>query len=131
MITGRTRLNDTKANLCFWKCLKNISCSFILGQFYTTCLNIIFVGIRLGWTFKTLNLLGWIPTVAPLRSSTSPPPPLAYFKHINLSVPKIKMESEMPNAKNQTLFCLCRQAEAHGVEYCEKTPPYSFLLIEV
>ena len=31
MITGRTRLNDTKANLCFWKCLKNISCSFILA----------------------------------------------------------------------------------------------------
>ena len=65
------------------------------------------------------------------RASTSPPPPLAHFKHIELSVPKIKMESEMPNAKNQTLFCYCRQAEAHGVEYCEKTPPYSFLLIEV
>ena len=63
----------------------------IFWQFYTTCLNIIFVGIRLGWTFKTLNLLGWIPTVAPLRSSTSPPPPLAYFKHIKLSVPKRKI----------------------------------------
>ena len=34
-----------------------------LRQFYTTCLNILFVGIRLGWTLKTLNLLGWIPTV--------------------------------------------------------------------
>ena len=65
------------------------------------------------------------------RASTSPPPPLAHFKHIELSVPKIKMESEMPNAKNQTIFCYCRRAEAHGVEYCEKTPQYSFLLIEV
>ena len=26
----------------------------------------------------------------------------------------------MPNAKNQTIFCYCRRAEAHGVEYCEK-----------
>ena len=47
---------------CFrksWKVLEK----FVQRQFYTTCLNIIFVGIRLGWTFKTLNLLGWIPTV--------------------------------------------------------------------
>ena len=41
-------------------------------QFYTTCLNILFVGIRLGWTLKTLNLLGWIPTV---ERRIVPPPP--------------------------------------------------------
>ena len=38
-------------------------CYLVVRQFYTTCLNILFVGIRLGWTLKTLNLLGWIPTV--------------------------------------------------------------------
>ena len=79
-----------------------------------------------------LESVGMVPNCrAQHRASSSPPPPLAHFKHIELSVPKIEMESEMPNAKNQTLLCYCRQAEAHGVEYCEKTPQYSFLLIEV
>ena len=41
-----------------------------LRQFYTTCLNILFVGIRLGWTLKTMNLLGWIPTVRPRFGTT-------------------------------------------------------------
>ena len=49
------------------------------GQFYITCP----VGIGLGCISKWL---GWIPTVAPLRASTSPPPPLAYVQHIKLSV---------------------------------------------
>ena len=34
------------------------------GQFYTTPPNISFVGILLGWPFKTPKSLGWIPTVA-------------------------------------------------------------------
>ena len=34
-----------------------------LRQFYTTPPNISFVGILLGWPFKTPKLLGWIPTV--------------------------------------------------------------------
>ena len=53
--------------------------SFVVGQFYTTCLNILFVGIRLGWTLKTLNLLGWIPTV---RHRFVPPPPHHHHQHI-------------------------------------------------
>ena len=56
--------------------------------------------------FEDLESVGMDPNCrAQHRASTSPPPPLAHFKHIELSVPKIKMESEMPNAKNQTLFC--------------------------
>ena len=54
-----------------------------LRQFYITCP----VGIWLGCISKWL---GWIPTVAQLRDSTSPPPPLTYFLHIKLSVPKRK-----------------------------------------
>ena len=51
----------------------------LFWQFYTTCLNILFVGIRLGWTSKTLNLLGWIPTV---RHRFVPPPPHHHHQHI-------------------------------------------------
>ena len=54
------------------------------GQFYITCP----VGIGLGCISKWL---GWISTVAPLRDSTSPPPPLTYFLHIKHSVPKRKI----------------------------------------
>ena len=54
------------------KYVKNMYRYVKIWQFYTTCLNILFVGIRLGWTLKTLNLLGWIPTV---RRHFVPPPP--------------------------------------------------------
>ena len=54
------------------------------GQFYITCP----VGIGLGCISKWL---GWISTVAPLRDSTSPPPPLTYFLHIKHLVPKRKI----------------------------------------
>ena len=36
----------------------------MVWQFYTTPPNISFVGILLGWPFKTPKSLGWIPTVA-------------------------------------------------------------------
>ena len=35
-----------------------------MGQFCTTSPNISFVGILLGWLFKTPKSLGWIPTVS-------------------------------------------------------------------
>ena len=58
-------------------------------QFYITCP----VGIWLGCISKWL---GWIPTVAQLRDSTYPPPPLTYFLHIKLSVPKRKKSHILP-----------------------------------
>ena len=39
------------------------------GQFYTTPPNISFVGILLGWPFKTPKSLGWIPTVEQVRGN--------------------------------------------------------------
>ena len=46
------------------------------GQFCTTPPNILFVGILLGWPFKTSNVLGSIPTVAIPNPDH---PPLAIF----------------------------------------------------
>ena len=44
-----------------------------------------------GMDIKDLESVGMDPNrSAPLRASTSPPPPLAYFQHIKLSVPKRK-----------------------------------------
>ena len=68
-------------------------------QFYITCP----VGIGLGCISKWL---GWIPTVAPLRASTSPPPPLAYFQHITLSVPKSKIWYKL-NLTTYNSICTC------------------------
>ena len=45
-----------------------------------------------GMDIKDLESVGMDPNrSAPLRASTSPPPPLAYFQHIKLSVPKRKI----------------------------------------
>ena len=45
-----------------------------------------------GMDIKDLESVGMDPNrSAPLRASTSPPPPLAYFQHIELSVPKRKI----------------------------------------
>ena len=70
-----------------------------IRQFYITCP----VGIGLGCISKWL---GWIPTVAPLRASTSPPPPLAYFQHITLSVPKSKIWYKL-NLTTYNSICTC------------------------
>ena len=45
---------------CIWICIRIWIC---IGQFCTTSPNISFVGILLGWPFKTPKSLGWIPTV--------------------------------------------------------------------
>ena len=68
-------------------------------QFYITCP----VGIGLGCISKWL---GWIPTVAPLRASTSPLPPLPYFQHIKLSVPKRKIWYTLNNHLQLHLYFL-------------------------
>ena len=68
-------------------------------QFYITWPVGIGVGsISKGW--------GWIPTVAPLRASTSPPPPLPYFQHIELSVPKRKIWYTLNNHLQLHLYFL-------------------------
>ena len=81
----------------FWKSSEAVL--HYMSQYY-------FCWDSVGMDILDLESVGMDPNCrAQHRASTSPPPPLAHFKHIELSVPKIKMESEMPNAKNQTLFC--------------------------
>ena len=70
-----------------------------IWQFYISCP----VGIGLGCISKWL---GWIPTVAPLCASTSPPPPLPYFQHIKLSVPKRKIWYKLNNHLQLHLYFL-------------------------
>lgn len=83
-VLAQTRFRQSKISqqlLCGADTSSAMKFSINTQMFYITCP----VGIGLGCISKWL---GWIPTVAPLRDCTSPPPPLTYFLHIKHSVPK-------------------------------------------
>ena len=66
-----------------------------------------------GMDIKDLESVGMDPNrSAPLRASTSPPPPLAYFQHIKLSVPKRKIWFKLNLTIYNSICTFCHYGHA-------------------